>query len=335
MSIESLKLKKFTAFENICVNFSPGINVFIGENSTGKTHILKVLYSACDITNTQRPFRDKLLAVFMPKDATLGRLAKRRVGRTKASVEITVSDKTVLNFVFSNLSGAKTRISPEWLASPIATAYIPVKDMLANALGFPALYRQRQIHFEEIYADIIDKASIPPLRGAHDSTRRKLTKILHDAIEGNVYLDGGEFFHQSKSGNLEFSLLAEGHRKLGLLWLLIQNGTLTNGSILFWDEPEANINPRLIKTLVKILLELQQAGVQIFIATHNYFILKELDLQKNKDSQILFHALYRTVDSEISCNSTSDYLQISPNAIDSTFSDMYDRELQKSLGSMK
>jgi ABC-type multidrug transport system ATPase subunit len=52
--------------------------------------------------------------------------------------------------------------------------------------------------------------------------------------------------------------------------LLIQNGTLLNGSVLFWDEPETNLNPKLFGPLIEILLQLQHSGVQIFISTHDY-----------------------------------------------------------------
>ncbi|HHY21028.1 MAG TPA: AAA family ATPase, partial [Bacilli bacterium] len=45
-----ISFKNFTAFDSLDIKFSPGINVFIGENGTGKTHILKVLYSSADIT---------------------------------------------------------------------------------------------------------------------------------------------------------------------------------------------------------------------------------------------------------------------------------------------
>ncbi|MGK5091840.1 AAA family ATPase [Deltaproteobacteria bacterium TL4] len=39
--IRKLKLVKFTAFEALDINFSPGLNIFVGENGTGKTPILK------------------------------------------------------------------------------------------------------------------------------------------------------------------------------------------------------------------------------------------------------------------------------------------------------
>ena len=39
--LTKIHLENFTAFKNLDVEFSPGINVFIGANGTGKTHIMK------------------------------------------------------------------------------------------------------------------------------------------------------------------------------------------------------------------------------------------------------------------------------------------------------
>ena len=66
---------------------------------------------------------------------------------------------------------------------------------------------------------------------------------------------------------------------------------------LFWDEPETNLNPKLMRSIIGILFELQRMGVQIFLATHDYVVLKELDLQSTKKDKILFHSLFR-VDEE-------------------------------------
>ena len=130
-------------------------------------------------------------------------------------------------------------------------------------------------------------------------------------------------------------MLAEGLRKLGLLWLLIQNGTLGEGSVLFWDEPETNLNPRLFGPVVEILLELQRQGVQIFIATHDYLILKQLDLQTTEGDRVTYNALYRDKAGELVCNTTESYLDIDPNAIADAFSDVYDLEVHRSLRKSK
>ena len=131
---------------------------------------------------------------------------------------------------------------------------------------------------------------------------------------------------------MEFSLVAEGMRKLGLLWLLIQNGTLLDGSVLFWDEPETNLNPKLFGPLIEILIHLQRTGVQIFLATHDYGLLKELDLQIVKRDEIAYHSLYREADSgEIACDTTYNYLDVHPNAIAEAFASLYDREVKRTL----
>ena len=186
--------------------------------------------------------------------------------------------------------------------------------MMENAPGFRALYSQREIHFEEIYDDIIAKAFLGTLKGPVDKERKKLLDILQKAIDGKVVTKKEEFFLQNKQGELEFTLLAEGFRKLALLWILIQNGVLLNGSMLFWDEPEANLNPALMGTVAEILLALQRQGVQIFVATHDYVFLKWLSLKLKEGDNVLFHSLYHK-DSEIHCNTTSKYYEISPNAI--------------------
>lgn len=54
--LETIHFEKFTAFEDLRIDFSPGINIFIGENGTGKTHILKAAYAACDIAKSKDGF---------------------------------------------------------------------------------------------------------------------------------------------------------------------------------------------------------------------------------------------------------------------------------------
>ncbi|MEI0567133.1 AAA family ATPase, partial [Brachyspira pulli] len=41
--IENIKISNFTVFKNAEINFSKGLNVFIGKNGTGKTHLLKLI----------------------------------------------------------------------------------------------------------------------------------------------------------------------------------------------------------------------------------------------------------------------------------------------------
>ncbi len=342
--IEKIKFQRFTAFEDLEIAFSPGINLFLGENATGKTHIMKAVYAACDITKSQAGFAEKINNVFFPSGKKIGRLVKRTSVSSTGFLELSrlieenrrISIRISLSNHTQKPEKAKISGSPKlWSEKPIEAAYIPVKDMMANAPGFRSLYEEREIHFEEVYVDIIRKAFLPLLKGPTDKQRKALLKILQHAMDGKVIQKNEEFFLKSKRGELEFTLLAEGYRKMGLLWLLIQNGTLLHGSVLLWDEPETNLNPRLMEKIVDILIKLQRMGVQIFLATHDYVFLKEFDLQIQESDRILFHSLYRNEKTrEIEVSSTDRYLNISPNAIDDTFGSLVDREIKKSMGGL-
>ena len=334
--LKKIKFDKFTAFGRLEINLSSGINIFIGENGTGKTHVLKAAYAACDIAKSQDGFAEKITDVFYPSRKQIGRLVKRSSVSSKGSLEVI---REVENFreITLRLSMSNHTTKPSkatvsgaakvWKENPMEAVYIPVKDMMANAPGFRSLYEEREIHFEEIYVDIIRKAFLPALKGPADQQRKRLLEILQDAMEGKVVAKNEEFFLRSKQGELEFTLLAEGYRKLGLLWVLVQNGALLKGSALFWDEPETNLNPKLMQAIIKVLIELQRMGVQIFLTTHDYVILKELDLQTSQDDQICYHSLYRNKHEEIEISSTAVFPDISPNAIDDTFGSIIDREI--------
>ncbi|RME81896.1 MAG: AAA family ATPase, partial [Zetaproteobacteria bacterium] len=295
MTITRIRLENFTAFKQLDLAPSSGINILIGANGTGKTHLMKVAYAACDVSKTGKNFAQKLVDVFLPSGRMLGRLARRTQGSSGGVAEIH-RGKLKLRISFSNRTSkpesAKIAGAREWNGKPVESVYVPVKEMLANAPGFRSLYGQRDVHFEEVYADILDRAYRPALRGRMDGRRKKLLERMQRLIKGKVATKEEEFFLRSKRGNLEFPLLAEGMRKIGLLWLLVQNGTLSKSSVLFWDEPEANLSLKMMGPIVDILLELQRMGVQIFLATHNYVLLKEFDLRRKAEDDVLLHAFY-------------------------------------------
>lgn len=335
MTLTQVRLKRFTAFSDLSLELSPGINVFVGANGTGKTHLMKVCYAACEASRPDVHFMEKLVRVFQPSGRRPGRLVKRQVGRSKAVVEVRRGDRNLTaSFSTQGKSAHSDAVQVtgvrEWTKDPIKSAYIPVKEMLAHAPGFRSLYEARETHFEEVYQDILHRAYLPILRGPRGDQRNRLLDQLEREIGGTVFVQNEEFFLYNKQGYLEFSLLAEGIRKLALLWLLIQNGTLLGGSALFWDEPETNLNPKLFGVVMDILLELQRAGTQIFIATHDYVILEELDLRKTDEDSVKFHSLHLE-GGEISCNTASSYLGIHPNAIAEAFDDLYNREIERSL----
>lgn len=121
-----------------------------------------------------------------------------------------------------------------------------------------------------------------------------ILKKISKVIDGTIIIEDDTFYVLKTDGRkLDFSLEAEGLRKLGLLWKLIRNGLLEKDTILLWDEPEANLNPELFPLIIDILLELEAVGVQIFVATHSYNLAKYFEIRRDKESQVLYHNLYR------------------------------------------
>ena len=335
LGLTRIRFEQFTAFESLNLELSPGVNVFIGANGTGKTHLLKAAYAACDVTRTGFSFAEKLTNVFLPTGRAIGRLVRRKEGGARGSIEVWRGDRK-LRISFSNRSakpsGARVTGRLGWSEEPMESVFIPVKEMLSNGPGFLSLYRQREIHFEEVYADVLIRAHRPPLREPVDKERKQVLRKLQEAAGGKIAVRNEEFFLASRRGNLEFTLLAEGLRKLGLLWLLVQNGTLRRGSVLFWDEPETNLSPQLRHVLVGALLELQRLGVQVLLATHDYSVLKELDLLTTAADHVLFHAFhYEGPDDRFVCETARSPFVLRHSPIDEAFSSLYDREIERSL----
>ncbi len=337
MVLTRILLERFTAFDRLDLEPSPGINVLIGENGTGKTHLMKAAYAACAVTRGREPvFAEKLVRVFAPRGGHIGRLARRRQGVTRARLRFEREGRHLeLGFATDDQRADLLRAEGEsgWMKRPIRAVYVPVKEFLSHAPGFRSLYAERAIHFDEVYPDLLDRAFLPALRGPRGNVRKRIVTRLEQVLGGHVETKDEEFFLRNQMGKLEFTLVAEGLRKIALLLVLVRNGSLVldergEDNVLFWDEPESNLNPRLIRVVVETLLEIARAGTQVFLATHDYVILKELDLQATRGDDVRWHALYFEKN-EVRCETSRSLKDIGQNAIAGTFADLYDREIDR------
>ena len=95
MIIKRIKLENYTVFEDHQTEFDPGINIFIGENGTGKTHLFKVLYSACQCVDQRVSFSHKLVSTMLPDDYKISRLITRKQGNRSALIRIFAGERDV------------------------------------------------------------------------------------------------------------------------------------------------------------------------------------------------------------------------------------------------
>jgi predicted ATPase len=277
--------------EEFHLNFCDGINVLIGENGVGKTTILKMIYSATQWSNEKvEPEKTKRLINFFSNNLKNFEALKNTDRKDDYSY-YRVSDGE--HYFEESLSHNGISNFDNWLGLDIQAVYIPTTEMLSHSKGFLAMNQKYSMPFDGTQIDIIVNASLPETREIPDSCN-VILKEISDVINGTVIQENDTFYVLKNDGRkVDFSLEAEGLRKLGLLWKLIRNGLLEKGSILLWDEPEANLNPELYPLVANILLELQKNGVQIFIATHSYNFAKYLEIRRTDKEQVLFHNLYK------------------------------------------
>lgn len=95
---------------------------------------------------------------------------------------------------------------------------------------------------------------------------------------GQIIKDNNKFIFRRGKEKYGMSQAAEGFKKIGILTTLIRNRTLNSSTILLIDEPEANLHPLAIITLVEMLFNLSQAGIQIYLSTHSYLVIKQLEI---------------------------------------------------------
>lgn len=295
--LNTATIKNFGPLPNGQYQFAPGLNVIVGENGLGKSHLLKLIYAVLKVnadakeftkTAMQKAYADKLVGVFRP-DA-LGRLVKRKQGTDKCEVSLTLHDESQscgFNFATRATVAVQVDLLPtnEQHQPP---AFIPTRELVTLCPWFGPLYDNYHLRFEESWRDTVSLLGAPSLKGAREESVAALLAPLEDAMGGKVVVDTatGEFYlNIPGEGKMEMPLVAEGLRKLAMLARLISTGVLLEKGYLFWDEPETNLNPKLLKVLARSILTLCQQGIQVFVATHSYFLLKEIDLL-NRTQQV-------------------------------------------------
>ena len=291
MAIKSMKVLNIMAFhqKELDLQFGDGINILIGENGMGKTTLLKMIYAELQYSIENQTSGKELIHFFSNNLRDFSQM--KYPGKEKDTCYYEISDGQ--HFFKDYLTKKNGIVSEGWKGLNIQSVFIPTTEMLSHSKGFLAMNQKYNMPFDETQIDIIVNASLPETKKVSQSCEIIL-KEISDVINGKVVQEDDTFYIVKNDGRkIDFSLEAEGMRKLGLLWKLIRNGLLEKNSVLLWDEPEANLNPELYPLVANILLALQKNGVQIFLATHSYNFAKYLEIRRTEKEQVLIHNLYR------------------------------------------
>ena len=97
-------------------------------------------------------------------------------------------------------------------------------------------------------------------------------------------------FHDKRNRIYQVQGTSEGVKKISIIELLLGNRYLDNHSVIIIDEIEANLHPMYISRFLQQICTLAEAGVQFFIASHSYFVIKRLYVlahQQNVDVPVI------------------------------------------------
>jgi energy-coupling factor transporter ATP-binding protein EcfA2 len=311
-------------FADAFFEFVPGVNAFIGENGSGKTHLLKAMYAYQRPPSRDVPdFTTTILRLFQiekisdVRRSQAGSDAFTDVSGTYGDhrwaypLEKKADDPTPLQI---------TKIK---MGTPV---FIPAIDMMGHTQGFLEAYLNVDLDFDLTCRDIVSQFGLRS-RNVVAPPEIVLAELLGGELEQD---ERGRFYLQTPIGRQPMPMVAEGLRKIAALVWLQRNGWIAPGATLFWDEPEVNLNPNIMDDVVRALLGLARSGVQVFIATHSYLMLRELEVQSEKSDAIRYFALSREA-TGTTVHPAGSYLDLTPNTIEHQYADLYDRGIAKRL----
>jgi len=334
---ERAQIKNFYSFRKLEINLSAPINLFIGRNDTGKTGLLKLLYSVVktwevysrkeyyDNTPFKKVLGEKLFDIFQPRE-------NRRIGDM---LNKNVKEKLRVDISFAKFVEYQPRIwfefgettyktinecidTIETISRDFNTIFIPEHEVL-TAFNTIKYARQRLYlpGFDDTYLDLIKNLEVPVSLKETDVHFNDIATEIEEFLGTDVMFFKGEEPFISKRANQKFaiSLTADSVKKLGTIAALIKNRQIRQHSTLFFDNIENQLDPRSISHIANIVTQLANQGTQIFISSTSYFLIRALTQYAEKTgTNILCHSLSKpnNKDTELKTYNLKDGLPENP-----------------------
>ena len=262
-----------------------GINLIIGPNQSGKTFLLKALYAGLKTVEQYKRGKenrldkeilsDKLYWTFQASE--LGSIVRK--GESSMSFSMVSDKKEDLTYSFGPSTTKQASIDKHTFAPRSSnTVFIPAKEILSIRDIILEAKEDNQFGFEEPYSDLA-KALSRTQKGKNYDSFAQARDIVSNMVGGRLEYDEEKkewLFRDNDRKVYEVATTSEGVKKLSILDILLGNRYLDNHSVIIIDEIEANLHPSMISQFLDAIYMLAESGVQFFIASHSYFVIKRL-----------------------------------------------------------
>lgn len=285
--ITSVDIGNFGPIRNFHWNDLGKVNLVIGPNKSGKTYLLKALYSAVrtiesyqrgkEVRKDSELLFDKLYWTFQPD--SLGRLV--RSGEKTLEFNMKMEGGQQFTYTFGPLAQRQPNIVMNTCHPRIANSiFIPAKEILSlQQVILKNRETDQEFGFDNTYYDLA-KALTPTTKGRNYAAFSQSREKLEGAIGGHIEFDDErkEWVFREGKRTVSISMTSEGVKKISILDALLGNHYLSKDSIIFIDEPECALHPQLVSLFMEMIVELSRVGIQFFLASHSYFVIKNLYL---------------------------------------------------------
>ncbi|MGY8910334.1 MAG: AAA family ATPase [Flavobacteriales bacterium] len=197
------------------------------------------------------------------------------------------------NLEFNSLKNNELKAELQQKNSKFNAIYIPAQEILStytNYLNYSEIVKYK---LDSTYLHLAEslnkkKNKVYPLSSFYES--------FNNILKGEIINTKNGYCFQKGNDTFQSSLVGDGIKKLGTYKLLLENKEINKNTILFIDEPEVHLNPKLISFFVSFIIELSAKGVQIFLSSHNYLLIYLLSLKSeySNETPISFFSLYET-----------------------------------------
>lgn len=171
MWLESISLTHFRNYDNLQAEFSPSLNLFIGQNAQGKTNILEAIYFLA-LTRSHRTRSDNDLIHFDKQFLAVNGLLKRHSGRIP--LDISLTDKGRI----TKVNHLKQNKLSDYIGTMTVVLFAPEDLQLIK--GSPSLRRK--------FIDI-DLGQIKPLYLTDLSTYNHILKQRNNYLKSTDNID--------------------------------------------------------------------------------------------------------------------------------------------------
>ena len=284
--IKNITITSFGPIRNAECDGLGQINLFIGHNGSGKTFLLKALYSALKTVEAYKRGKeqrtekeilsDKLYWMF--QSPALGELVTKGDNALQFSMKSDKNERFSYSFGPSTIKNVTT-VTNTFEPKSDNTIFLPAKEILSlRDVILEARENFTSFGFDDAYYDLA-KALRPTTKGRNVKSFSDARKELSEAIGGRIGYDEKQkawFFYGENNKKFDLSITSEGVKKISILDALLGNHYLAKGSVVIIDEAEANLHPEMISRFMDIVYMLAKGGLQFFISSHSYFVIKKL-----------------------------------------------------------